>query len=58
MGVVKRVNIILLKLVKGLSMYYKERSLRPPKDSYQLMKETEREYFIFASLDTKKTDSN
>lgn len=53
----KRINIVSLKLVKESSILYKERSVRSPKDGYQLMKlfleDKDREHFIVASLDTK-----
>lgn len=53
----KRVNIVSLKLVKGSTLHYKERSVRSPEDGYNLLKmfldDKDREHFIVASLDTK-----
>jgi DNA repair protein RadC len=53
----KRVNIVSLKLVKELSILYKNRCVISPEDSYQLLKqfvgEVDREYFVVACLDTK-----
>jgi DNA repair protein RadC len=53
----KRVNIVSLKLVKESSLLYKDRCVRSPEDSYQLLKqflgEVDREYFVVVCLDTK-----
>jgi DNA repair protein RadC len=53
----KRVNIVRLKLVKESSLLYKDRCVRSPEDSYQLLKqflgEVDREYFVVVCLDTK-----
>ena len=53
----KRVNIVTLKLVKESSLLYKERAVRSPEYSYQLLKQfladVDRENFIVVSLDTK-----
>ncbi|WP_409254387.1 flagellin [Bacillus sp. SCS-153A] len=53
----KRVNIVSLKLVKESSMLYKNRSVRSPKDGYQLLKQflgdVDREHFVVVCLDTK-----
>ncbi|WP_429995929.1 RadC family protein [Metabacillus fastidiosus] len=53
----KRVNIVIVKLVKESSLLYKDRCVRSPEDGYQLLKqflgEVDREYFIIVCLDTK-----
>ena len=53
----KRFNIVSVKLVKESSLLYKERSVKSPKDSYNLLKyfleDKDREYFIVAALDIK-----
>jgi DNA repair protein RadC len=53
----RRVNIVSLKLVKESSLLYKDRCVRSPEDSYQLLKqflgEVDREYFVVVCLDTK-----
>ncbi|WP_341201081.1 JAB domain-containing protein [Planomicrobium okeanokoites] len=53
----KRFNIVSVKLVKESSLLYKERSVKSPKGSYNLLKhfleDKDREYFIVAALDIK-----
>lgn len=53
----KRFNVVSVKLVKESSLLYKERSVKSPKDSFNLLKhfleDKDREYFIVAALDIK-----
>lgn len=53
----KRFNIVSVKLVKESSLLYKERSVKSPKDSYNLLKsfveDADREFFVVAALDIK-----
>lgn len=46
----KRVNIVSLKLVKEISLLYKDRCVRSPEDGYLLLKQflgdVDREYFV------------
>lgn len=53
----KRVNIVSIKLVKDSSILYKERKIRSPKDSFELLHELlenkDREHFIVVALSTK-----
>lgn len=53
----KRVDIVSVKLVKESSILYRNRSIRSPKDGYELMKEfledKDREHFVVVALDTK-----
>lgn len=53
----KRFNVVSVKLVKESSLLYKERSVKSPRDSYNLLKhflvDKDREHFIVAALDIK-----
>ncbi|TAA73138.1 RadC family protein [Planococcus salinarum] len=53
----KRINIVSVKMVKESSLLYKERSVKSPEDSYNLLKffleNRDREHFIVISLDIK-----
>ena len=53
----KRVDIVSLKMVKDGSVSYKNRSVRSPRDGYDLFKqvfgELDREYFVVMGLNTK-----
>ncbi|QHJ69217.1 JAB domain-containing protein [Planococcus halotolerans] len=53
----KRYNLVSVKLVKESSLLYKERSVKSPKDAYNLLKyflvEKDREHFVVAALDIK-----
>ncbi|MGE6415790.1 JAB domain-containing protein [Planococcus kocurii] len=53
----KRFNVVSVKLVKESSLLYKERSVKSPKDSYNLLKSfvenMDREFFVVAALDIK-----
>lgn len=53
----KRFNIVSLKLVKETSLLYKERTVKSPVDSYNLLKyfleDKDREHFVVAALDIK-----
>lgn len=53
----KRVNIVSIKLVKESSILYKERKIRSPKDSFELLhkllENKDREHFIVVALCTK-----
>ncbi|WP_433744961.1 RadC family protein [Falsibacillus pallidus] len=53
----KRVNIVSLKLVRESSLLYQNRTIRSPKDGYDLLKQflvdLDREAFIVVALDTK-----
>lgn len=55
----KRVDIVSLRMVKELSLLYKDRSIRSPEDGYNLFKqflgERNRDYFIVMCLDTKSS---
>jgi DNA repair protein RadC len=53
----KRVNIVSIRLVRESSLLYQNRSIRSPKDGYELFKQylgdVDREHFVVACLDTK-----
>jgi DNA repair protein RadC len=53
----KRVRIVSLKLVKESSLLYENRTIRSPKDGYDLIKQylgdDDREHFVVVCLDTK-----
>ena len=58
----KKVNIVSLKVVKEASLLYKNRQIRYPQDSYDLIRtiieDADRELFICMSLDTKNQPTN
>lgn len=58
----KRVNIVSLRVVKESSLLYKNRHIRSPHDSYELIRsfiqDADREMFICMSLDTKNQPTN
>jgi DNA repair protein RadC len=58
----KRVDIVSLRMVKETSLLYKNRHIRSPKDSYELIRtfieDADREMFISMSLDTKNQPTN
>lgn len=60
--IAKRVNIVSLRVVKESSLLYKERRIRSPHDSYNLIKsfleDSDREMFVILSLDTKNQPTN
>src|SRR5690606_8098472 len=53
----KRVDIVSLKLVKESSMLYQRRTIRSPRDAYDLVQsfveEADREHFLVVCLDVK-----
>lgn len=57
MNIAKRVNIVSVSLVKESSILYKERFIKSPEDSYQLLRQflenKDREHFIVVALDIK-----
>lgn len=53
----KRVDIVSLKLVRESSVLYRQRTIRSPKDAYELVQsfveDADRERFLVVCLDTK-----
>lgn len=53
----KRVDIVSLRMVKEMSLLYKNRTIHSPEDGYNLFKqflgELDREYFVVMCLDVK-----
>lgn len=58
----KRVNIVSLKVIREASLLYKNRQIKSPQDSYDLIRtfieDADRELFICMSLDTKNQPTN
>ena len=58
----KRVNIVSLKVIKEGNILYKDRQVRSPQDSYDIIRtfleDSDREMFIAMSLDIKKQPTN
>lgn len=58
----KRVSIVSVKLVRESSLLYKDRQIRSPQDSYELIRsfieDADREMFICLSLDVKNQPTN
>ena len=61
-NVVKRINIVSIKMVKESSFLYQTRQILSPKDAYEMIKEQleglDREQFIIACLNTKNEPTN
>ena len=58
----KRVDIVSLKVIKERSILYKDRQVRSPQDSYEIIRtfleDSDREMFIAMSLDVKNQPTN
>ncbi len=58
----KRLDIVLLRMVKETSLLYKDRTIRSPEDGYNLFKqflgELDREYFVVMCLVVKNSADN
>ena len=61
-NVVKRINIVSIKMVKESSFLYQTRQILSPNDAYEMIKEQleglDREQFIIACLNTKNEPTN
>ena len=61
-NVAKRINIVLIKMIKEASFLYQTRTISSPKDAYEMIKEQleglDREQFIIACLNTKNEPTN
>ncbi len=58
----KRVDIVSLKVIRERSILYKDRQVRSPQDSYDIIRtfleDSDREMFIAMSLDVKNQPTN
>ena len=61
-NIVKRINSVLIKMVKESSFLYQTRQILSPNDAYEMIKEQleglDREQFIIACLNTKNEPTN